>query len=77
MFWSGLETPDLNPIENLWFRLKRIGREHHPTYKRQLIEAIIFAWNRVITQDELVKLVDLMPAQCHAVIHARGYPTKY
>jgi hypothetical protein len=77
MFWSGLETPDLNPIENLWFRLKRIVRERHPTNKRQLIEAKIFAWSRFIIQDELVKLVDSMPAQCRAVICAQEYPTKY
>jgi DDE superfamily endonuclease len=39
--WPG-NSPELNPIKNLWFRLKRIVRERHPTNKRQLIEAIIF-----------------------------------
>jgi transposase len=74
--WPG-NSPDLNPIETLWFRLKRIVRERHPTNKPLLIEAIIFAWNSAITQDELVKPVDSMPARCRAVIQARGYPTKY
>jgi DDE superfamily endonuclease len=39
--WPG-NSPDLNPIANSWFRLKRVVRERHSTNKRQLIETIIF-----------------------------------
>jgi len=37
-YWNGL---DLNPIENLWSRLKRAVATKHPSNKQQLIEAVI------------------------------------
>jgi len=74
--WPG-NSPDLNPIENLWSRLKRAVAAKHPSNKQQLIEAVINSWFRIITEDDLQKLVDSMPRRCEAVIRAKGYPTHY
>ena len=45
------ESPDLNPIENLWHELKEyIRREVKPTMKEQLIDGIVEFWQTVDTQ---------------------------
>jgi transposase len=74
--WPG-NSPDLNPIENLWARLKKLVSQRRPSNKQELIEAIIHCWNHVITVEELQQLVNSMPRRCKAVIAAKGYPTKY
>ena len=74
--WPG-NSPDLNPIENLWSRLKRAVGAKRPGNKRELIESIIGAWYHIITPEHLEALVDSMPRRCQAVIDARGYPTRY
>jgi len=74
--WPG-NSPDLNPIENLWSKLKRLVSAKHPSNRQQLIEAIISSWHHVITTDNLQKLVESMPRRCQAVLKAKGYPTRY
>src|ERR1043165_4385 len=70
-------SPDLNPIENLWSRLKRLVSPKRPANRECLIAAIIECWFHVITNEHLHALVESMPRRCQAVIDARGYPTKY
>ena len=42
------ESPDLNPIENLWHELKEIiRREVKPNIKDELIQGIIHFWRTV------------------------------
>lgn len=74
--WPG-NSPDLNPIENLWSRLKVLVARKNPSNKRELIASIIQAWYHVITPDELRRLVHSMPRRIEAVIKNKGYPTKY
>jgi hypothetical protein len=74
--WPG-NSPDLNPIENLWSRLKKLVARKKPSNRQELIQAIIAAWFHVITPEHLQQLVDSMPKRCEAVIKAKGYPTKY
>lgn len=49
--WPG-NSPDLNPIENLWELLKRNISRDLITNKRQLIEQLIEVWHR---SDEIKK----------------------
>jgi len=67
--WPG-NSPDLNPIQNLWSRLKRAVAAKHPLNKQQLIEAVINSWFHIIAPEDLQKLVDSMPRRCEAVIKA-------
>ena len=73
------QSPDLNPIENLWMQMKRLVTEKKPYNKVTLTEAIIHTWFRVVKNEpeRLSNLVKSMPSRCQAVINAKGYPTKY
>lgn len=70
------QSPDLNPIENLWNDLKRRTstiKVSNAVEKFQLLQA---EWQK-ISVDRLTKLINSMPHRCNAVIKAMGYPTKY
>ena len=41
------ESPDLDPIENLWHEMEFVRREVKPTTKAQLIDGIVTFWNTV------------------------------
>lgn len=71
------QSPDLNPIENLWQRIGVIVSKDKPKTKRELIEKIIHAWHHIITPEELRKLVNSMPRRCQMVIKNKGWPIKY
>ncbi|GFV05562.1 transposable element Tcb1 transposase [Trichonephila clavipes] len=76
MNWPG-QPPDLNPIENLWFKIGYKISKKKPSNKRESIEALIFSFNHTVTKDLLLKLVHSMPKRCRAVIKANGWPIKY
>lgn len=70
------QSPDLNPIENLWNELKIRVNKHHPTNKKDLKLKILEAWNE-IPPEVTKKLVESMPRRLQAVIDANGGHTKY
>jgi len=78
VIWLPTNSPDLNPIENLWGLLTRDvfkgGRQFCD--KRSLMETVQKAWHQ-IQGAHLVSLADSMPKRCAAVIEARGGDTKY
>ncbi|GFV56011.1 transposable element Tcb1 transposase [Trichonephila clavipes] len=74
--WPG-QSPDLNPIENLWFKIGYEISKKKPSNKRELIEALVFSFNHIVTKDLLLKLVHSLPKRCRAVIKANGWPIKY
>lgn len=69
-------SPDLNPIENLWQYLDVMCKDRKCNTKEQLFETLQAAWNR-IPETYLMSLVESMPRRLNAVIDSKGYPTKY
>jgi transposase len=72
------QSPDLNPIENLWALLKqRLNRYETPP------SGMIELWDRVksefynISTEECLKLYESMPSRIDAVLKAKGMWTDY
>lgn len=70
------QSPDLNPIENLWSILDWRVKSRRLNNAEELFTCLRNAWN-ALPVDLLERLVDSMPRRCQAVIDSRGYPTKY
>jgi transposase len=78
MVWPA-QSPDLNPIENIWSLVKlRLFRNYDepPKGKHHLWERVQEVWN-AITPDECKKVIDSMPKRCSEVIKAKGYWIDY
>ncbi len=69
-------SPDLNPIENLWAIVKRKMRDTRPNNADDLKSAIKATWAS-ITPEQCHMLIASMPRRIDAVIHAKVGPTKY
>lgn len=71
-------SPDLNPIENLWYILKSQirKRKHPPKTKEALIQALKEEWGK-IPMEKVKKLIDSMPKRMKLVIAAKGGAIKY
>ncbi len=69
-------SPDLNPIENLWGIVKRKMRCARPNNAEELKATIRATW-ALITPEQCHRLIDSMPRRIAAVIEAKGAPTKY
>jgi transposase len=74
-------SPDLNPIENLWNKMKQWIQSKYGdvvfnfTYDR-LREVVHEAWEQ-ITAEDLVSLLNTMQQRCQDVIDAKGGHTKW
>ncbi|KAL0978515.1 hypothetical protein UPYG_G00171540 [Umbra pygmaea] len=73
--WPG-NSPDLNPIENLWSILKRQVDEQKPTHSDKLQALIMQEW-AAITQDVAQKLIDSIPGRIAEVLKKKGQHCKY
>lgn len=70
------QSPDLNPIENLWEIIdQKINRDDIRT-KDQLFDQLKKAWTE-IPKDVVTNLIESMPRRCKAVIESQGFATKY
>ena len=71
-------SPDINPIENMWAIIKRKIKKNSITTKQQLTAALIRHWVRdAALIDTLHSRVESMPRRIAAVIKAKGENTKY
>ena len=72
------QSPDLNPIEHVWAKLKSCldAYETHATTPEELANRISAEWYK-ITKDDCLKYIDSMPRRIEAVIKSKGGPTAY
>lgn len=74
--WPG-NSPDLNPIENLWNSMGVKISKCKPSSIKQLEMLLEKIWYEEISIDTLKSLVESMPRRVAAVIAAKGASTKY
>ena len=72
-------SPDCNPIENLWSGLKKeVNKLGAASNLDELADKIRKAWKNLAKDKKLLSnLTDSMPARIEAVIAAKGDVTKY
>jgi len=73
------QSPDLNPIEHLWDKLKRRlrARPSRPTSVPDLTNALLEEWSKIPINITLLTLVESLPRRVEAEIAAKGGPTPY
>lgn len=71
-------SPDLNPIEAIWGKIKaRLNtRADRATTAEGVCRQIQEEWAQ-LTKEEILELIDSMPARIAAVISANGGHTRY
>lgn len=71
------ESPDMNPIENLWHELKEfIRREVKPRTKDELVDGISNFWETV-TVEKCNRYINHLNKVIPRVIELNGEPTGY
>ena len=74
--WPG-NSPDLNPIENVWALMSAKIKKEKPKSMLELMKTIEKVWFEDITTEYLEALYDSMPNRVKCVIKAKGGTTKY
>lgn len=69
-------SPDLSPIETLWWKMKKKLRKEPSKSKEDLKNKINAVWNS-ISSAECAALVDTMPLRIQAVIKRKGDTTQW
>jgi hypothetical protein len=70
------QSPDLNPIENLWSVLDKRAQFRKCANEEELFQVLQREW-QLLPTDLLERLVESMPRRCQAVIDSKGFATKY
>ncbi len=70
------QSPDLNPIENLWFIMDHKLKARSPSTYDELFIILKEGWAS-FQLDELQKLIESMPKRCQMVIDSKGMPIAY
>ena len=70
------QSPDLNPIENLWSEIDRQLEKRESNSEDELFECLKETWE-ALSVDYIHKLVESMPKRCAEVLKNRRYPIDY
>ena len=72
------QSPDINPIENLWVHLKKkvSQRKRSPTNKNELIRFIKEEWEKIPSEYDIPKLTQSVSC-LQTAIYAQGGYTKH
>lgn len=78
MTWPA-QSPDLNPIENVWQQLKTALEKRSPSVrtKGELLVALQEEWAKLREKNTLAVLIRSMHKRVKQVISSGGMPTKY
>ena len=75
MEWPA-QSPDINPIENLWGIIETKTKDRKCKNEDELFELLQQAWNE-IQEETLEKLIQSMHKRCEQLIASNGFPIKY
>ena len=70
------QSPDLNPIENLWNEMKRRVAGRKFANSARIFDALDKE-RKALLKNLLENLFKSMPRRCKSVTDARGFATKY
>ena len=78
MWWkTPPESPDLNPIENMWHEIKEyLRREVKPRTKQELMDGIVEFW-KTVTISKCRKYINHLVKVIPKVIQVQGEATGY
>ena len=70
------QSPDLNPIDNMWYDLKIAVHQWNPSDLKELVQFCFDEWEK-ISVARCAKLIETYPKGLAAVIAAKGGSTNY
>ena len=72
------QSPDLNPIENLWRLIKiQVSDQRHRIRSLESMKEVIEEDWEKLTEEDFCACIESMPKRCKLVIFARGGSIKY
>ena len=78
-YWpTPAESPDLNPIENLWHELKSFLRKSvKPKLKEELVAGITDFWTNRVNKEKCIRYINHLRKVVPAVIERDGRASGY
>ena len=70
--WPG-NSPDINPIENLWQFMKNQLQQGHFSSMAEFKDAIKAIWLTDLSHDYCSSLIDIMPCGIQAILDNNGF----
>jgi len=70
------QSPDLNPIENLWFILDQLCKNRKPANEEELFDRLKEEWES-LPMGMMKNLAESVPRRLQAAIDTKGFATKY
>ena len=70
------QSPDFNPIENLWSEIDRQLHKRQCNSEEKLFKCLKEKWEN-FSKQYLQNVVESMPNRCAKVVKSQGYPIDY